>query len=53
MEVRPGQLERQMKKECIRKTTDLTLWDNKRNGEILKNLKVEPNFKFIQNYRAN
>jgi hypothetical protein len=37
----------------VRKTASLTLWDHKRNEEILKNLKVEPVFKFIQNYRAN
>jgi hypothetical protein len=37
----------------MRKTVGLTLWDHKRNKEILKNLKVEPIFKFIQNYRAN
>jgi hypothetical protein len=37
----------------MRKTAGLTLWDHKRNEEILKNLKVEPIFKFIQNYRAN
>jgi hypothetical protein len=36
-----------------RKTAGLTLWDHKRNEEILKNLKVEPVSKFIQNYRAN
>jgi hypothetical protein len=37
----------------MRKTAGLTLWDHKRNEEILKNLKVEPIFKFMQNYRAN
>jgi hypothetical protein len=37
----------------MRKTAGLTLWDHKRNEEILKNLKVEPIFKFIQNYQAN
>jgi hypothetical protein len=37
----------------MRKTAGLTLWDHKRNEEILKNLKVEPISKFIQNYRAN
>jgi hypothetical protein len=37
----------------MRKTAGLTLWDRKRNEEILKNLKVEPVSKFIQNYRAN
>jgi hypothetical protein len=37
----------------MRKTAGLTLWDHKRNEEILKNLKVEPVYKFIQNYRAN
>jgi hypothetical protein len=37
----------------MRKTAGLTLWDNKRNEEILKNLKVETFSKFIQNYRAN
>jgi hypothetical protein len=35
------------------KTAGLTLWDHKRNEEILKNLKVEPVSKCIQNYRAN
>jgi hypothetical protein len=41
MEVRPGQLERQMKKRLqaaeikfMRKTAGLTLWDHKRNEEI-------------------
>jgi hypothetical protein len=48
-----------MKKDCkqqmkfMRKTAGPTLWDNKRNEEILKNLKVEPVSKFIQNCRAN
>jgi hypothetical protein len=37
----------------MRKTAGLTLWDHKRNEEILKNLKVEIIFKIIQNYRAN
>jgi hypothetical protein len=37
----------------MRKTARLTLWDHKRNEEILKNLKVEPIFKFIYNYRAS
>jgi hypothetical protein len=37
----------------MRKTACLTLWDHKRNEEILKNLKFEPIFKFILNYRAN
>jgi hypothetical protein len=37
----------------LRKTAGLTLWDHQRNEEILKTLKVEPIFKFIQNYRAN
>jgi hypothetical protein len=37
----------------MRKTAGLTLWDHKKNQEILKNLKGEPIFKFIQNYRAN
>jgi hypothetical protein len=32
----------------MRKTAGLTLWDRKRNEEILKNLKVEPISKFIQ-----
>jgi hypothetical protein len=36
----------------MRKTSGLTLCDHKRN-EILKNLKVEPISKFIQNYRTN
>jgi hypothetical protein len=35
------------------KTAGLTLCDHKRNEEIVKNLKVESIFKFIQNYRAN
>jgi hypothetical protein len=39
--------------EFMRKTAGLTLWDHKRNEEILKNLKVETVSKFIQNYRAN
>jgi hypothetical protein len=37
----------------MKKTAGLTLRDHKRNEEILKNLKVEPVSKFIQNYRAN
>jgi hypothetical protein len=37
----------------MRKTAGLTLLDHKRNEEILRNLKVEPISKFIQNYRAN
>jgi hypothetical protein len=37
----------------MRKTAGLILWDHKINEEMLKNLKVEPIFKFIQNYRAN
>jgi hypothetical protein len=37
----------------MRKTAGLTLWDHKKNEVILKNLKVEPIFKFTQNYRAN
>jgi hypothetical protein len=37
----------------LRKTAGFTLWDHKRNEEILKNLQVEPIFKFIQNYWAN
>jgi hypothetical protein len=37
----------------VRKTTGLTLLDHKRNEEILKNLKVEPVSRFIQNYHAN
>jgi hypothetical protein len=37
----------------MRKTAGLTLWDNKRNEGILKNLEVDPIFKFIQNYQAN
>jgi hypothetical protein len=37
----------------MRKTAGLTLWDHKRNEEILKHLKVEPVSKCIQNYRAN
>jgi hypothetical protein len=48
MEVRPGQIERQMDKRLqaaemkfMRKSAGLTLWDYKRNEEIFKNLKVE------------
>jgi hypothetical protein len=37
----------------MRKTADFTLLDHKRNEEILRNLKVEPVSKFIQNYHAN
>jgi hypothetical protein len=37
----------------MKKTSGLTLWDHKRNEGILKNLKVEPISKFIQNLRAN
>jgi hypothetical protein len=37
----------------MRKTAGLTLWDHKGNEEILKNLKVEPVSKCIQNYWAN
>jgi hypothetical protein len=37
----------------MRKTACLTLWEHKRNEEILKILKVEPVSKSIQNYRAN
>jgi hypothetical protein len=37
----------------MRKTAGFTLLDHKRNEEILKNLKVEPVSKFIQNYCAN
>jgi hypothetical protein len=37
----------------MRKTAGFTLWDHKRNERILKNLKVEPIPKFIQNYRGN
>jgi hypothetical protein len=37
----------------MRKTAGFTLWDHKRNYEILNNLKVEPIFKFTKNYRAN
>jgi hypothetical protein len=36
----------------MRKTAGFTLWDHKRNEEILKYLKVEPVSKFIQNYWA-
>jgi hypothetical protein len=36
-----------------KKTAGLTRWNHKRNEIILKNLKVEPILKFIQNYRAN
>jgi hypothetical protein len=35
------------------KKTGFTLLDHRRNGEILKNLKVELVSKFIQNYHAN
>jgi hypothetical protein len=37
----------------MRKTAGLTLLDHKRNEDILKNLKIEPVSKFLQNYRAN
>jgi hypothetical protein len=37
----------------MRKTAGFTLWDHKRNEEILKSLKAEPISKFIQNYWAN
>jgi hypothetical protein len=37
----------------MKKSSGLALWDHKRNEDILKNLKVEPVSKFIQNYRAN
>jgi hypothetical protein len=37
----------------MRKTAGLTLWNHKRNKEILKKFEVQPIFKFIQNYRAN
>jgi hypothetical protein len=37
----------------MRKTAGFTLLDLKRNEEILKNMKVEPVSKFIQNYCAN
>jgi hypothetical protein len=37
----------------MRKTAGFTLWDHKRNDAILKNLRVEPISKFIQNYQAN
>jgi hypothetical protein len=37
----------------MRKTAGFTLWDHKRNEVILKNFKVEPISKFIQNYQAN
>jgi hypothetical protein len=36
----------------MRKTAGPTLWDHKRNEEILRNFEVEPISKFIQNYRA-
>jgi hypothetical protein len=41
-----------IREKFMRKTASLTLWDHKRNGEILKNVKLEPVSKFIQNYRA-
>jgi hypothetical protein len=37
----------------MRKTAVFTLLDHKGNEQILKNLKVEPVSKFIQNYCAN
>jgi hypothetical protein len=37
----------------VRKTAGLTLWDHKRNEDILKNLEVEPVSKFIKYYRTN
>jgi hypothetical protein len=37
----------------MRKTAGFTLWDHKRNEQVLKSLKVGTNFKFIQNYRVN
>jgi hypothetical protein len=37
----------------MRKSAGLTLWDHKRNEEILKILKVEPVSKFIQNIPTN
>jgi hypothetical protein len=37
----------------MRETAGLTLWDHKRNEEILKNFKVKPISKYIQNYWAN
>jgi hypothetical protein len=37
----------------MRKTAGLTLWDHKRNEEILKILKVETVSKFIENFRVN
>jgi hypothetical protein len=46
MEVKPGQLERLQ-------VSDEIFLLHKRNKEFLKNLKVEPVYKFIQNYRAN
>jgi hypothetical protein len=36
-----------------KKTVGFTIWDHKRNEEILKNLKVKSVSKFIQNYRVN
>jgi hypothetical protein len=39
--------------EFMRQTAGFTILDHKRNEELLKNLKVEPVSKFIQNYRAN
>jgi hypothetical protein len=36
-----------------RETAGFTLWDHKRNEGILKNLKVKPISKFIQNYQSN
>jgi hypothetical protein len=37
----------------MRKTAGFTLWNHRRNEEILNNLKVESIAKFIQNYWAN
>jgi hypothetical protein len=53
--IRKGDEKRLQAAEMIfmKKTAGLTLWDHKRNEEILQNLKVEPISKFIQNYRAN
>jgi hypothetical protein len=37
----------------MRKTAGLTLWDHKRDEDILKKLKIEHVSKFIQNYLAS
>jgi hypothetical protein len=62
MEVKPGQLERQMQKRKKRlqaaemkfmSKTLLHFWTTKEMKKFKKKMKVEPVSKFIQNYRAN